>query len=66
MSHWSKFLLRVVTQFQRDSYDNYSDDEDITSCEWTKELFVDSSCLALIKRLEGKYEAMDGLEQGGG
>ena len=26
LSHWSKVLLRVVSQFQKDSYDNCSDD----------------------------------------
>ena len=38
--HWLKVLLLVVAQFQRDSYENYGDDDDIISCEWTKELFI--------------------------
>ena len=33
LSHWSKFLLRVLAQFQIDSYDNCSHNEDIVSCE---------------------------------
>ena len=31
-SHWSKHFLRVVVHFQRVSYENYNDDEDIVSC----------------------------------
>ena len=65
MSHWSKFLLRVVARFQRDSYNNFNDNEDNVSCEWTNEVFVNSLGLALIKRVEDKYESMDGLDQGG-
>ena len=55
----------MVAQFQRDSYKNCRDDEDIVSCEWTKELFVNSSDPAIIKRVEEKYEELNGLEQGG-
>ena len=64
-SHWSKASLRVVAQFQRDSYENCSDDEDIISCEWTKEIFINSSYPDLIKSLEYKYEALYEIEQGG-
>ena len=32
LSHWLKVFLCVVAQFQRDSYKNFSDDEDIISC----------------------------------
>ena len=38
--HWFKVLILVVAQFQRDYYEYYSDDDDIISCEWTKELFI--------------------------
>ena len=55
----------MISQFQRDSYENFSDDEDIVSCEWTKDIFMNYSYPDLIKRVEDKYEAMDGLEQGG-
>ena len=65
MYHWSKVLLRVVSQFQRDSYENCSADEDIISCEWTKEIFVKYSDPDVIKMVEDKYEELDGLKQGG-
>ena len=55
----------MVAQFQRDSYENCSDDEDIVSCEWTEEIFRKSSDTALIKRVEDNYEALDRLEQEG-
>ena len=55
----------MVAQFQRDSCENCSDDENIISCEWTKEIFINSSDPALIKRVEEKYEALNGLYQGG-
>ena len=51
LSHWSKVSLRVVALFQRDSYENFKDDENSVSCEWTKELFINSSYPALIKRV---------------
>ena len=57
--------LHLIAQFHRDSYENCSDDEDIVSCEWTKELFMNSSYPALIKRVEEKYETMYGTEKGG-
>ena len=63
--HWLKVLLHVVSQFQRDSYENYSGDEDIVSCEWMKEIFINYSDPALIKRMYGKYEALGGLDKGG-
>ena len=63
--HWSNVLLCVVVQFQRDYYENCNDDEDIVSCEWTKEIFVNSSDTGIIKRVEGKYEALCELDQGG-
>ena len=49
LSHWSKVFLSVVSHFQKDSYQNYSNNEDIVSCEWEKDLFVNSSDTALIK-----------------
>ena len=55
----------MVAQLQRDSYENCSDDDDIVSCECTKELFINCSYPALIKRVEEKYEALDGLDQEG-
>ena len=65
LSHWSKVSLCVVAQFQRYSYDNCNDDEDIVSYEWTKELFVNSSGPALIKRVGEEYEALYRLEKVG-
>ena len=65
MPHSSNVLLHVVNQFQRDSYENCSDDECIVSCEWTKEIFINFSYTYIIKRVEEKYEALDGLEQEG-
>ena len=65
LSHWLKVSLCVVAQYHRDSYENFSDDDDIVSCEWTKELFMNSSYPALIKRVEEKYETMYGTEKGG-
>ena len=59
--HWSKVSLRVVYQFQRDSCKNFNEDEDIVSCECTKEIFVKSSDTTLIKMVEVKYEALDGI-----
>ena len=63
--HWSKVSLSVVAQFQQDSYEACQDDEDIVSCEWTKELFTNSSDPALTKRVKEKYEALSSLQQGG-
>ena len=65
LSHWLKVLLPTISQFQSNSYENFNDNEDIVSCEWTKEIFVNSSHNTLIKRVEDKYEALDGIEQGG-
>ena len=44
---------------------NSNDNKDIIRCEWTKELFGKSLDNALIKRVEEKYEELDGIEQGG-
>ena len=63
--HWLKVSIRVVAQFQRGSYENCSDDEDIVSFEWKKELFVNSSYPALIKSFEEKYDALDRIYKGG-
>ena len=63
--HWYKFLLHVVAQFQRDFYDNWSENEDIVSCKWTKEIFMNSSDPALIKNMEDNYKELDGIENGG-
>ena len=49
LSHWSKVSLSNVAQFQRYSYKNCSDNEDILSCEWTKDLFVNSPGPALVE-----------------
>ena len=51
--------------FQQDSYKNCADDKDIVSCEWTRELFINSTSSALVKRIEEKYEALTGPQQGG-
>ena len=65
MYHLSKNLLQVLDQFQRDSYDNCSNDKDIVSCEWMKEIFVNNSDPALIKKVKGKYGKLYRIEQGG-
>ena len=65
LSHWSKVSLCMVAQSQRYSYKICIEYEDIVSCEWMKELFINSSDPALIKRVEEKYEALNGLYQGG-
>ena len=65
LHHWLMVSLRVVSHLQRNPYKNCNDDKEIVSCEWTKELFVISSDPALIKRLQEKYEALDGIQQGG-
>ena len=65
MSHWLKVLLHVVSQFQRYSHENCSDNEDIVIYDWTKEIFIKYSDLTFIKKVEEKYEAMGGIEQGG-
>ena len=43
LSHWSKVSLRVVARPRMNSYANCDDNEDIVSCEWKKEIFVNSS-----------------------
>ena len=65
LSHWSKVSLRVATQFQSDFYANCIGNEDIVSCERTKDPFINSSDPALIKLVDEKYEALDGINQGG-
>ena len=55
----------MVAQLQRDSYENFSDDEDIVSFEWTKEIFINYSDTAPIKRVEEKYESLVVIDQGG-
>ena len=62
LSHWLKFLLCVVAQFYRNSYENCTDNEDIIGLEWMKELFVNYPDIALIKRVEDKYDVLDRLE----
>ena len=54
----------MLAQLQRDFYENFSDDEDMVSCEWTKDTFLNSSDPALIKWVEEKYEYLYRLEQG--
>ena len=63
---WSNVSLHVVSHPQRNSYGNCNDDEDIVSCEWKKEIFVNSLNPNIIKRLEEKYKELDGIDQGGG
>jgi hypothetical protein len=63
--YWSKFSLTTVALFQQDSYKHCANDEDTVSCEWTRELFINSSSSALIKRIKEKYETLTGLQQGG-
>ena len=65
LSHWSKVSLHVVAHPQRNSYNNCNDDEYIVSCEWKKEIFLNSLDTAIIKRVEDKYEDLDEIEQGG-
>ena len=65
LSHWSKVSVRVVAQPQINSYKNFNYDEDIVSFEWTKDIFMNSLDTAIIKMVEDKYEALDGIEQGG-
>ena len=66
LSHWSKFLLRVVEQFQIDSYMNWNNDEYIVSCERTKDIFVNSPDPTLIKRVGDKYETLYEIDWVGG
>ena len=61
---WYKISLQQEILFQRYSYYHCVEDEDISSCEWTLELFVNSCNSALIKRIVEKYETLDELEQG--
>ena len=51
---WSKIYCQQAILFQRDSYDNCVENEDIVSFEQPLELFVNSCNGALIKRIEGK------------
>ena len=55
----------MIDQFQRDSYENCSNDKDTVSCEWMKEIFVNNSDPALIKKVKGKYGNCTGLSKGG-
>ena len=52
----------MVAQFYRNSYENCTDNEDIIGLEWMKELFVNYPDIALIKRVEDKYDVLDRLE----
>ena len=65
LSNLLKVSLHMSAQFQRDSFENCSDDKYIVSCDWTKEIFIKYSDAALIKRVEEKYEALNGIVQGG-
>ena len=65
LSHWLNFLIRVLAQLQRDYYGNCNGNEDIVSCEWTKEIFMNSSDPDSIKRVLEKYEKLDGIQKGG-
>ena len=62
---WYKIYLQQEIPFQRDSYDNFFNDEDIVGCEWTLELFVNYCDGALIKSIEESYDNLDEPEQGG-
>ena len=65
LTHWSSFSLDVVKQWQKDTNEECVDDEDLTSCEWIRQLLGDSSASELIHRVDETYNKITTTERGG-
>jgi hypothetical protein len=65
--HWSKLLLEHVCAWQRQRYnfDWCTDEDNLTSMEWTKEFLTNSCDINLVNRIEEKYNQLFEYEQGG-
>jgi hypothetical protein len=63
--HWFKVSLEHVCAWQRDTFDWCTDDNDLTSMEWIKELLTNSCDIHLVKRVDEKFDQLYENEQGG-
>ena len=64
MKHWSTFQIEHIRLFQKDTNEDAGDDKDLTTAMWVSELMVNSSEMALIQRIDEKFEKLDLMEQG--
>ncbi len=65
MKHWSQVLLKHMCAWQRYTFDWYTDDNDLTSMEWAKELLTNSCDINLEKCIDEKFGQLYEYEQGG-
>jgi hypothetical protein len=63
--HWSKISLEHACAWQRDTFDWCTDENNLTSLEWVKELLTISCDLNLVKRINKKFDCLAEYEQGG-
>jgi hypothetical protein len=63
--HWSKISLKHACAWQRDTFDWCTDENNLTSMEWVKELLTNSCDVNLVKRIDKKIDCLAEYEQGG-
>ncbi len=63
--HLSKLLLEHMCAWQRDTFDWCTDEDNLTSTEWVKELLTNSCDFNLVKHIEEKFDQLFEYEQGG-
>ena len=62
--YWSQVDLTEVIAYQQET-NQYASEEDTTSSDWVKHLMVNSSEAELKQQVNGKFEKLESLEQGG-
>jgi hypothetical protein len=63
--HWSKISLKHACAWQRDTFDWCTDENDLTSMEWVKELLTNLCDINLVKHINEKFDCLAEYEQGG-
>jgi hypothetical protein len=63
--HWWKISLKHACAWQRDTFDWCTQDNNLTSMEWVKELLTNLCDINLVKRIDKKFDCLADYKQGG-
>jgi hypothetical protein len=63
--HWLKVLLKHMYVWQRDTFDWFNGEDDLTSMKWVQEFLTNSCDNNLVKCLDDKFEQLFEYEQRG-
>ncbi len=63
--HWSKISREHACAWQRDTFDWCTDENNLTSMEWVKELLTNLCDVNLVKRIDKKIDCLAEYEQRG-